>query len=113
MTVTEIINLLHKSVQNRDYDFVPTIKNSNSKREYGLSLFEIEDFLLSITEEDLIKGPIRDKDILNEEVFVFSKEILPGVTFYLKIKKDNKVTYDRIKVLSCHEINYWEVNDER
>lgn len=108
MTVTEIINLLHKSVKDKTYDLVPTAKNRNSRRKYGLTIFEIEDFLKSINEDDLYSGPEKDRDVPNEELFVFLKEIKPGVTFYIKIKKDSKVTYDRIKVLSCHEEKYWE-----
>lgn len=42
----------------------------------------------------------------DEEVFIFLKEILPGIQFYVKIKKDSRVTYDRIKILSCHEALY-------
>ena len=108
MTVTEIINILYKSVKEKTYDMVPTIKNRNSRRKHGLTIYEIEDFLLSINEEDLVSGPVKDRDIPEEELFVFNKEIRPGVTFYLKIKKDYKVTYDKIKILSCHDINYWE-----
>lgn len=40
------------------------------------------------------------------EIFIFKKEIFDGVDFYVKIKKDSKVTYDRIKILSCHEAEY-------
>ena len=42
----------------------------------------------------------------DEEVFIFFKEILPGIQFYVKIKKDSRVAYDRIKILSCHEALY-------
>ena len=42
----------------------------------------------------------------DEEAFIFLKEILPGIQFYVKIKKDGRVTYDRIKILSCHEALY-------
>lgn len=113
MTTTQIINLLHDSVRKKNYDLVPTEKNRNSRRKYGLTIFELEEFFLSITEKDLREGPVEDRDCPNEEVFIFSKEILPGVTFYLKIKKDYKATSDRIKILSCHEINYWEVENEK
>ena len=106
MDVTAIINLLHKSVSNKDYDFVPTAKNRNSRRKYGLTLYDIEDFLKTITEEDLVSGPEIDRDMPNEKVYIFMKEIITGVTFYVKIKKDSKVTYDRIKILSCHEAEY-------
>lgn len=112
MTTVEIINLLHKSINNKDYDMVPTTKNRNSRRKHGLTLYELEDFLLSINEEDLVRGPIKDRDIPSEELFIFNKEIKPGVTFYLKIKKDSKVTRDRIKILSCHDINYWEDDED-
>lgn len=103
MSVTEIINLLHKSVEEQSYDLVPTVKNRNSRRKYGLTMYELEDFLESITEEDLYSGPEKDRDLPNEEVFIFKKEILTDVVFYVKVKKDSKVTYDRIKILSCHE----------
>lgn len=103
MTVTQIINLLHKSVADKSYDLVPTLKNRNSRRKYGLTLFDIEDFLESINENDLHSGPEKDRDKPDEEVFIFKKEILNNINFYVKIKKDNTVTHDRIKILSCHE----------
>lgn len=87
MTVTQIINLLHKSVADKSYDLVPTEKNRNSKRKYGLTVFDIEDFLLTISEVDLYSGPELDRDMPNDEVFIFIKEILDGVRFYVKIKK--------------------------
>ena len=93
MDVTAIINLLHKSVSNKDYDFVPTAKNRNSRRKYGLTLYDIEDFLKSITEEDLVSGPEIDRDMPSEKVYIFMKEIITGVTY-------------RIKILSCHEAEY-------
>lgn len=106
MTVTQIINLLHKSVDNKTYDLIPTEKNRNSRRKFGLTIYEIEDFLKSINELDLDSGPEIDRDRPNEEVFIFIKEILDGVKFYVKIKKDNTVAYDRIKIISCHEAEY-------
>lgn len=106
MTVTQIINLLHRSVTNKSYDLVPTEKNRNSRRKYGLTIYDIEDFLKSISETDLFSGPEVDRDKPNEEIFIFIKEILNGVKFYVKIKKDSTVTYDRIKIISCHEAEY-------
>ena len=65
----------------------------------GLSFLEIEDFIYSLEKEDLNKGPVPDYDFPNEEVFIFKKEILPGVMFYVKVKEKN----GQIKILSCHE----------
>ena len=106
VTVTQIVNLLHKSVSDKSYDLVPTEKNRNSRRKFGLTIYDIEDFLKSISETDLYSGPEIDRDMPNEEAFIFIKEILAGVSFYVKVKKDSKVTYDRIKILSCHEAEY-------
>lgn len=106
MTVTRIINLLHKSVEDGVYDLVPTEKNRNSRRKYGLTIYDIEDFLKTICENDLYSGPVIDRDKPNEEVFIFIKEIFKGVNFYVKIKKDSTVKYDRIKIISCHEAEY-------
>ncbi len=86
-------------MQDASYDMVPTVKNRNSRRKYGLSLYDIEDFLSKLEIADLIQGPIVDRDYPNEELFIFKKEIIPNVIFYVKIKeKDNQ-----IKILSCHE----------
>lgn len=106
MTVIQIINLLHKSVANKSYDLVPTEKNRNSRRKYGLTIYDIEEYLKTIVEADLYSGPETDRNMPGEEVFIFKKEIFDGVDFYVKIKKDSKVTYDRIKILSCHEAKY-------
>ena len=70
------------------------------------TIYDIEDFLISISEEDLYSGPEKDRDRPDEEVFIFLKEILPGIQLYVKIKKDSRVAYDRIKILSCHEALY-------
>lgn len=67
MTVTQIINQLHQSVHDKSYDLVPTEKNRNSRRKYGLTIYEIEDFLQSISETDLYRGPEVDRDKPNKE----------------------------------------------
>ena len=58
--------MLHKSIKNKNYDIVPIVKNRNLRRKYGLNILEIEDFLFSITKEDLINGPVRDMDMPDE-----------------------------------------------
>lgn len=78
---------------------VPTAKNRNSKRKYGLSQYDIEDYIVSLEEKDLYKGPEPDLDFPGEELFIFKKEIKPNVIFYTKLKYKN----NQIKILSCHE----------
>lgn len=78
---------------------IPTVKNRNSKRKYGLSQYEIEDYIASLEVEDLYKGPELDRDFPGEELFIFKKEILPNIVFYTKLKYMN----GQIKILSCHE----------
>lgn len=79
------------------------LKNRNSRRKYGLTLIEIEEFLMDITKDDLVKGPVKDRDLPDEDVYIFKKKIKENDIFYIKIKKDNKFGYDRIKILSLHE----------
>ncbi len=98
MTVTQIVNLLHKSVSDKSYDLVPTEKNIRSRKKYGLTIYDIEDFLKTISEVDLYSGPEEDRDRPNEKVFIF---VINGVNFYVKAKKDTNVTYDRIKIIFC------------
>lgn len=97
--LNEVINKLKNVVRSGKYDMVPTDKNRKSRRKYGLSIFEIEDFLSSIEKEDLVKGPVKDYDFPNESVYIFKKEIIKNVEFYVKIKEKNNT----IKILSCHE----------
>lgn len=79
MTVTQIINLLHKSIADKSYDLVPTEKNRNSRRKFGLTIYDIEDFLISISEEDLYSALEKDRDKPSEEVFIFFKR---NITWY-------------------------------
>lgn len=71
MTVTQIVNLLHKSVTEKTYDLVPTEKNRNSRRKYGLTIYDIEDFLKLISEVDLYSGPEIDRD--RQYLFLYEK----------------------------------------
>ena len=99
MDVNHILIKLKKDIKDKSYDYVPTGKNKTSRRKFGLTMFDIEDFLMSLEKEDLIKGPVEDYDYPGEEVFIFKREILTGIVFYVKIKvKDGQV-----KILSCHE----------
>lgn len=86
-------------MQSASYDMVPTPKNGNSRRKFGLSLYDIEDFLSSLEVCDLFQGPIMDRDYPGEELFIFKREIIPGINFYVKLKEKN----NQIKILSCHE----------
>lgn len=61
------------AMKSNNYDMVPTVKNRNSKRKYGLSQYDIEDYIASLEAEDLWKGPEPDRDCLGEELFIFKK----------------------------------------
>ncbi|MCQ2749897.1 MAG: type II toxin-antitoxin system MqsR family toxin [Clostridia bacterium] len=99
MRISELLNKLKCDIESKEYDFVPTQKNRDSRRKYGLSVYDIEDFLLEINESNLYKGPVSDYDFPDEDVYIFKREIKEGLVFYVKIKeKDGK-----IKILSCHE----------
>ncbi len=99
MDVKTIIEKTRKSIENASYDMVPTFKNQNSRWKHGLTIYDLEDFLLNLDSSDLVKGPVADRDYPNEELFVFKKEIIPGVVFYVKLKEKN----NQIKIISCHE----------
>ena len=48
LEVTELLNLVRKSIKTHKYDMVPTAKNRESKRKYGLTQLDIEYFILSL-----------------------------------------------------------------
>lgn len=97
--MSEILVKTKSSMKSGNYDMVPTVKNRNSKRKYGLSQYDIEDYIASLEVEDLCKGPESDRDCPGEELFIFKKEIIPNVIFYTKLKYKN----NQIKILSCHD----------
>lgn len=99
MNVVELLEKVKIAMENKDYDMVPTLKNRNSKRKYGLTQYDIEEYISSLEINDLIKGPEPDRDCPGEELFIFKKEIINKVVFYTKIKYKNK----QVKILSCHE----------
>lgn len=98
LDVNELIEFIKLSIKNGTYDMVPTSKNRESKRKFGLTQLDIEYFIYSLEKEDLYKGPEFDRDYPNEELFIFKKEIIEGTLFYVKVKYKNK----QIKILSCH-----------
>ncbi|MDD2391567.1 MAG: hypothetical protein PHU94_01340 [Bacilli bacterium] len=91
-TVIEIVNM-------GKFDFIPTSKNLVSKRKYALSHYDIEDFIKSLESTDLMEGPTEDRDCPGEYLYIFKREILPGILFYVKFKIKN----GEVKCLSCHE----------
>ena len=48
LEVTELLNLVRKSIKTHKYDMVPTAKNRESKRKYGFTQLDIEYFILSL-----------------------------------------------------------------
>ncbi|HCY44457.1 MAG TPA: hypothetical protein DHU33_03405 [Firmicutes bacterium] len=99
MTVAEILKKVKENISIGNYDIVTTAKNKASRRKYGLTQYDLEDYILSLAATDLYKGPEKDRDYPQEELFIFKKEIIPNVTFYTKLKYKN----NQIKILSCHE----------
>lgn len=99
MTVDEILEKFKKTIKEGTYIPIDRAKNLNSRHKYGITMQELEDFFLTIDKNDLYEGPTKDYDFPEEELFVFKKEFIPGVMFYVKIK-DYK---DTIKIISFHE----------
>lgn len=99
MSVEDILFKLKVAVNEEKYDMIPTKKNRESRRKYGLTIFDIEDLLCSLTYKDLHEGPISDRDYVGEELYIFKKSIKRNIVFYIKIKEKDGI----IKILSCHE----------
>ena len=99
LQVDEILKLTKKDMKSGAYYMIPTAKNRESKRKYGLSQIDIEEFISSLEATDLYKGPEIDRDYPDEELFIFKKKILPNVVFYVKLKHKN----NQVRILSCHE----------
>ena len=99
LSIKKLLDITKASIKNGTYDMVPTTKNRNSRRKYGLTLYDIEEMLLTLDINDLVKGPTTDRDYPNEELFIFKKQIKPNITFYIKLKEKN----NQIKILSFHE----------
>ena len=95
MTIEEFLEEVKKRIKANNLDFVPTRKNRRSRQAYGLSILDIEDTLLKLTPNNLYKGPQIDRDLPEEELWIFKSKIgnTPKVIFYIKLKlrKKNKM----------------------
>ena len=78
---------------------VPTAKNRESKRKYGLTQLDIEYFILSLKADNLYKEQEVDRNYHNETLYLYKKKKKKNVVFYVKLKFKDGV----IKILSCHE----------
>lgn len=83
-----------KKIINEDpskLDWIPTSKNRRTRQELGLTIQDIEDNIRNLEEKDLFRGPERDRDIPNELLYIFKKE-LGNQIIYIKLKlRDNKI----------------------
>lgn len=102
MDVVELLEKIKIAMKDKNYDMVPTLKNRISKRKYGLTQYDIEEYISNLKICDLYKGPEPDRDCPGEVLFIFKKEIIKNVVFYAKIKYKN----NQIKIISCHEDEY-------
>lgn len=60
---------------------VSTVKNRNSKRKYGLSQYDIEDYIASLEIKDLYKGPTPDRDYPGKKYSSLKKKYCPMLYF--------------------------------
>lgn len=102
LCVDEFLEIVKNKINKGEFDFIPTEKNKNSKRKYGLTTFDIEDFIKELDTSNLISGPELDRDFPGEYLYIFKKEIIDNVLFYVKIK----LRGDEVKCLSCHEDDF-------
>lgn len=75
-------------------------KNQNFRASNGITYAEEQDVIRELTIEDLDKGPIEDRDICDNYLYVFHK-LVCGKRCYIKLTiVDEKVV---VKVISFHE----------
>ena len=72
-------------------DWIPTKKNRRTRQELGLSLQDIEDSIITLEANDIFRGPEIDRDIPDEILYIFKKN-LESQIIYIKLKlRDNKI----------------------
>lgn len=54
MIVEDILTKLKYDLINKSYDYIPTEKNRNSRRKFGLTTMNIEDFFVKSEKRKLI-----------------------------------------------------------
>lgn len=99
MRIDKFLRFVGEKVDDGKLVIIPTEKNKVSRRKYGLTIEAIEMFIKSINAGDLWDGPVIDINYPTEEIYIFKKEPIPGVLFYVKLKLKNQEAI----CLSCHE----------
>lgn len=86
---------------NGKIEIVENKKNMITKRKYGLTTQDQEDMIKLLQPIDLLKGPVPDKDIVRDDVWIFKKKYDNiEIMMYLKLKIRNNV---ECICLSFHE----------
>jgi len=101
MTVATFLKKVAKLAEEGNIEIVENKKNMQTKRKYNLTTEDQEDMIKQLEPSDLIKGPVLDRDIIKEEVWIFKKKYDNiKVLIYIKLKiRDNKECI----CLSIHE----------
>lgn len=77
---------------------VPRKKNSDSIREMGLTIIDVEEIIMGLEEKDYYRGPSKDHKFQEDYVYEFIVEDIKRI--YIKLKLDNS---NNTVCISFHE----------
>lgn len=101
MNIATFLKKVAKLAEEGNIEIIENKKNMQTKRKYNLTTEDQENMIKQLKPSDLIKGPVPDRDIVTEDVWIFKKKY-DGieVLIYIKLKiRNNKECI----CLSIHE----------
>ena len=90
-----------ESVKQGKLDLIPRDKNMESIIKMGLTIFDIEDIICSLTVKDYYRGPSEDYKYKDEYVWEFLKKY-DEFRIYIKLKFND----DKTVCISFHKAEY-------
>ncbi|MBE5812088.1 MAG: type II toxin-antitoxin system MqsR family toxin [Clostridiales bacterium] len=101
MNIATFLKKVAKLAEEGNIEIIENKKNMQTKRKYNLTTEDQENMIKQLKPSDWIKGPVPDRDIVTEDVWMFKKKYDDiEVLIYIKLKiRNNKECI----CLSIHE----------
>jgi len=101
MNIATFLKKVAKLAEEGNIEIIENKKNMQTKRKYNLTTEDQENMIKQLKPSDWIKGPVPDRDIVTEDVWMFKKKYNNiELLIYIKLKiRNNKECI----CLSIHE----------
>lgn len=101
MKVATFLKKVAKLTKEGKLEIIETSKNMFTKRKYNLTTEDQEQMILELEPKDLVEGPVPDRGVVREDVWIFKRKYNGiEICIYIKLKIRNN---NECVCMSIHE----------